>query len=201
MSDKKIKAALQSGENRKNLKRVVLVLGGVLIVGFTIWFYLDHRERYVDPSSAGLNTQDIEEKRLYNPKYVSRDKQDRPYTITADVATEDKNGMVNLNHAKMVLEQGPNKFMILKANTARFQNQQLKKAVLEEDVNLTLDDDMTVKTSKASVDFQEGSIDGPNEVSGEGTRGTMKAKRFKVQDNWNILQLYDEPEVVINENK
>jgi lipopolysaccharide export system protein LptC len=199
MSDKRIKAALRSAKIRKIIKRVLLILGSVLIIGFSIWFYLDHRERYVDPSSAGVNTEDIEEKRLYNPKYVSRDKQDRPYTITADMATEDKDGMVNLNHAKMVLEQGPNRFMVLKANNARFQNQQLKKAVLEEDVNLTLDNDMTVTTSKADVDFQEGSIDGPNEVSGQGTRGTMKAKHFKVQDNWNTLQLYDQPEVVINE--
>lgn len=199
MSDHKIKAALRSAEIRKNVKRVVLAAGSMLIVGFAIWFYLDHQERYVNPSSAGVNTEDLEEKRLYNPKYVSRDKQDRPYTITADVATEDKDGVVNLSHAKIVLEQGSNRFMILKANTARFQNQQLKKAVLEEDVNLTLDNDMTVKTSKANVDFQEGSIDGPNEVSGEGTRGTMKAKHFKVQDNWNTLQLYDQPEVVINE--
>ena len=199
MSDKKIKAALRSTEIRQYTKRVVLVLGSMLIVGFSIWFYLDHQERYVDPSSAGINTEDIEEERLYNPKYVSRDKQDRPYTITADMATQDKDGVVNLNHAKMVLEQGPNRFMTLKANTARFQNQHLKKAVLEEDVSLALDDDMTVKTSRADVDFQEGSIDGPNEVTGEGTRGTMKAKHFKVQDNWNTLQLYDQPEVVINE--
>jgi lipopolysaccharide export system protein LptC len=199
MSDKKIKAALRSGEIRQSLKHLVLVLGVLLMVGFAIWFYMDHQERYVSPSSAGVSAKDIEEKRLYNPKYMSRDKQDRPYTVTADVATEDKDGIVHLKQAKMVLEQGPNKFMVLKSNTAKFENQLLKKAELEENVKLTLDNDMTVDTSKATIDFQEGSIEGPNAVSGEGTRGTMKAKHFKVKDHFNTLQLYDNPEVTINE--
>ncbi len=199
MSDKKIQAALRSGEIRQNLKYLVLISSVLLMIVFAIWFYMDHKERYATPSAAGVSAKDIEEKRLYNPKYMSRDKQDHPYTITADVATDDGQGTIHLKQAKMVLEQGPNKFMILKSNTARFENQSLQKAELEENVNLALDNDMTVKTSKAQVNFQEGSIEGPNEVSGAGTRGTMKAKHFKVKDHWNTLQLYDHPEVTINE--
>lgn len=199
MSNPKIKAALRTGEIRQQLKRLVLILSGFLIVGFAIWFYIDHRDRYVTPSTAGVSAKDIEEKRLYNPKYMSRDKQDRPYMVTADVATEDQRGIVHLKQAKMVLEQGPNKFMVLKSNTARFENQSLQKADLEDNVQLTLDNDMTVDTSKAEVDFKEGSIEGPNPVSGAGTRGTMEAQHFKVKDNFNTLQLFDNPKVTINE--
>ena len=199
MTDKTIKAALRSGKNRQKLKKIVMILAVFLMLGFGFWFYISHQEQHATPSSAGLNKKDIEERRVYNPKYMSRDKQDRPYTVTAEIATEDQNGLVHLKQAKMVLEHGPNKFIVLKADTARFQNQLLRKADLEKNVQLTVDNDMTADTSNAAIDFQEGSIDGPNEISGEGTRGAVKAKRFKVKDHFNVLELYDHPEVTINE--
>jgi lipopolysaccharide export system protein LptC len=128
------------------------------------------KEELVPESASAQNE-------LLKPVYKSVDAQQRPYTVTADVATQDRNNpdLVNLQQPKAELQLEEGKTVSADAVQGLYQ-QNAQKLNLEGDVHLKNSEGYTLSTEELRVDIATQKAFSGRDVRVEGPAGTIDAK-------------------------
>lgn len=141
---------------------------------------LDQRFR-LKPVSVGI--EDLENLRMLNPRYLGTDKQNQPYTLIADQATQQSgdSNVTDLVKPKgdITLKKGTWLALSAEAGTYRKQDQLLD---LEGNVNLFHDQGYELVTARARINLELGTAAGDDPVAGQGPDMELQGQGFRVYD-------------------
>ncbi|MFQ5773432.1 MAG: LPS export ABC transporter periplasmic protein LptC [Kiloniellaceae bacterium] len=177
-----------SGRNRYSifvgLMKVLLpAMAAALILLVVAWpqFTLE-RDRF-RLGIAKLGPGQPENLSMLNARYDGIDGKNRPYTITADMATQSNRNEnlidLELPKADMTLEDGT--WLALTARAGQYDSE-AKLLDLIGSVSLFHDKGFEIRTESARVDLIEGTAEGAQPVEGHGSAGSINAEGFRVLD-------------------
>jgi lipopolysaccharide export system protein LptC len=125
-----------------------------------------------------------EEVRMLNPRFLGRDKNGRPYTVTAVDAVKNPSRaeLVSLNRPHLVLEDPAGGAPTVVDAEFGLYNENTHILIL--DRNVRLDDGKLnlVESAHAVVDTDQGTVDGNTPVVATGPKGRTTGRAYKVRD-------------------
>lgn len=124
---------------------------------------------------------------IVEPRYHGLDEQNRPYTVTAEVATQPGNAdVVDLRapRADMLLTDGG--WVYLEAREGRFDRPR-NWLDLAGQVTVHHDDGTQFVTARAAVDVAGGHASGDTPVAAQGSFGTITAEGFRLYDRGQVV--------------
>lgn len=133
------------------------------------------------------NSDDLKSPRLVKPRLYGTDKYNRPYSITADKATEKDNGNIFLQSLFSEITLKNNRWVSIISDEG-FIHMTRKTLDVFGHVHITLDDGSEMRTSSAHFNTQKGSVTGVEPVDITGPLGTLKANGFVIEGNGAILR-------------
>ncbi len=120
---------------------------------------------------------------MLNARFEGLDERNRPYAVTADIATQSENDtdLVTLERPKadITLEDGA--WLALTAKSGEY-HKEAQVLDLTGSVNLFHDKGFELRTESARVRLDEGMAEGAQPVEGQGSIGTIQAEGFRVLD-------------------
>src|SRR5262249_6519901 len=118
---------------------------------------------------------------MASPRFEGTDRSDRPFTITADRATQDMEDdqliELILPKASMILADGNHVALAARHGLFRRDDNTLK---LSDGVDLVHDKGYTIRTRAADIDLNSGTAQGADPVSADGPFGTLTSQGFRV---------------------
>lgn len=167
------------------MKVVLPFLALALVALIIIWPKLKTEDTFrIGFSSVRLSG--TSEPGVDNARYVGTDENRQPYSITADLARVEGEGLYNLElpKADLTLEDGT--WLVLTAQTGRFiqDRQQLE---LHGGVNLFHDTGYEISTEELTMDLSRNSAESATPVAGHGPFGELKSAGLKLVDKGKII--------------
>ncbi|MBX9634166.1 MAG: LPS export ABC transporter periplasmic protein LptC [Magnetospirillum sp.] len=162
--------------------KVVLPALAVVLLGLVVaWPRLTANDDRFQLGFSALSPGSVESLSMINARFFGINARNQPFTITADVATEDDPGT-----GIIVLDQPKADFMTLKGSgvyiEARrgfyYQKQQLLD--LEGEVNMFHDEGYELHTEKARLDLKRSTAEGNVPVTGQGPQGRIDGRGFRI---------------------
>ena len=182
-----------------------LLPGGaaVLLAMIFIWPSLSNTAKDISGSIAHtLKPNDVRNLQMVSPQYVGVDNKNRPYRLTAKLATQEKPNAdrIKLDSPKgnVTLENGAR--IALAARSGDY-SQKLRRIILNGDVNIFHDDGYTFRTEKAEIDLESGSAHGNQPVRASGPKGTLASQGFKILDKGNLVIFTGKTRIVLKVDK
>ena len=131
-------------------------------------------------SNTGENMQQL----ISNPRFISSDSKNRPYTLVAKKAVKIRENLkiYELTHPEGNLIRENGQFLNVKSLGGIF-NQETEILSLKNNVTLENQDGYIFKTESASIDLNKENIYGDKKVIGNGPKGTVKSQGFKINEN------------------
>ena len=118
---------------------------------------------------------------MMNARYDGIDEQNRPFSVTADLATQDSADAdivdLELPKADITLEDGT--WLAITAKTGRYRRE-AEIVELAGEVVLFHDEGFEVRTDAATVYLSEGDAEGILPVQGQGPAGELNAEGFQL---------------------
>lgn len=120
---------------------------------------------------------------MLNARFEGLDANDRPYTVTADIATQSESDkdLVALERPKADITLADGTWLALTAKSGEFRKED-QVLDLTGSVNLFHDKGFELRTESARVRLDEGIAEGTQPVEGQGSIGTIRAEGFRVLD-------------------
>jgi lipopolysaccharide export system protein LptC len=141
--------------------------------------------------------------RMVNPRYTGLDKDNRPFTVTADAAREQgintgtADSLVALDGPKADILTRESAWIVMSGKTGIYQPQ-THFLDLSGDVTMFHDKGFRLKTATARIDLDAGSAEGQDPVAGGGPSGTIKGEGFRVYNKGDVLLVTGKSELVMN---
>jgi lipopolysaccharide export system protein LptC len=165
------------------MKVLLPATAAALILLVVAWPNFTGQEEGFRLSVSKLAPSQAESLTMLNARFEGRDENDRPYSVTADIATQSEtdNDLLTLElpKADITLEDGAWLALTAKSGEYRKEAQILD---LAGSVNLFHDKGFELRTEAARVRLDEGTAEGTRPVHGQGSIGTIQAEGFRVQD-------------------
>lgn len=145
------------------------------------------------PQSANIQNE------LLKPVYNSVDSNNQPFTVTADLATQDRSNpdLLNLQEPRAELSQNDGSKLNADAKTGLYE-QKTQKLNLEGDVHLIHSDGYTLTTEELRVDIPAQKAFSGRDVRVEGPAGTIDAKGLEGDGASGVLIFTGPARVVLN---
>ena len=181
------------------LMKVVLPTVAVVLVGLiVVWPQLKVNDNQFKIGFARLKSSEIGDPTLVNARFVGSDRENRPFTVTADLAKHllDKKAKVELEMPKADMTTDNGSWLALTADTGFFDREK-KTLELDGDVNLFHDSGFEFMTKSAHIDLNDGAAEGHDPVHGQGPFGTMRAQGFRLEDHGNRIFFTGKSRMVI----
>ena len=120
---------------------------------------------------------------MINARFTGLDENNRPYSITADVASQAgaEGDLIELQTPKADITLQDGTWLALTADAGRYDREN-ETIDLWGDVNLFHDDGFEASTAAAHLDLNAGAAEGSAPVTGHGPTGTLKAEGFRILD-------------------
>lgn len=118
---------------------------------------------------------------MKNPNYHGFDKNNMPYSVTADQATQLDAETVRLYHIKADMQTQKGQWLALHAGEGDLKNS-AKTLMLTKGVDMFYDGGYEFRCEKAFVNIDKGQVAGDSPITGQGPMGTLVANRFSVFD-------------------
>jgi len=121
---------------------------------------------------------------MVNARYFSRDRQDRPFSMTAKSATEVPNqtNLVDLVRPEAEMTQTNGSWLTVTSERGRY-NQDDGRLLMLDNVHLLRDDGFEFVTDEAEIDTKSGNAWGDHKVIGQGPSGEIHAEGFVAVDH------------------
>ncbi len=136
---------------------------------------------------------------MLNARFDGLDEKDRPYTLTADMATQSDSNEdlieLELPKADITLEDGT--WLALTARSGKYR-QQSRILDLTGSVSLFHDKGFELRTEAARVDLAKGVAEGTQPVQGQGSVGFIEAEGFRVLDQGARIIFTGKAHMIIN---
>lgn len=120
---------------------------------------------------------------MLNARFEGIDDTDRPYTVTADIATQSENDkdLVTLERPKADITLADGAWLVLTAKSGEY-HRETQVLDLTGAVNLFHDKGFELRTEAARILLDEGMAEGAQPVQGQSNIGTIEAEGFRVLD-------------------
>ena len=168
------------------LKWLVPGAGVALLLTIAIWPELEGAEERARVSFRRVAQTAPEAIRIVSPRYQGVDEQNRPYTVTASVATQGQNqDIVDLTapRADLVMTDG---WVLLESREGRLDKAR-NHLDLRGEVTLWHDGGNLLVTEEAAIELKEGNASGDKPVAAQGPFGTLVSEGFRLYDKGAVI--------------
>lgn len=179
-------------------KRLLPVVAGVLIALVALWPHITRKDGRFRIGISTLQESGAEAPTMINPRYVGTDSENRPFSVTADLARNLalNSTSVDLEMPKADITMEDGTWLVLTAREGHFERE-AKVLNLAGSVNLFHDTGYEIRTTKVRVDLEEGKATGPEPVEGQGPFGDLKGEGFELFGRGTIIVLTGKSKVTI----
>lgn len=168
-----------------------------LLASIALWPEFDRARDQERVTIKQLSQAQVDGASLTNAHYRGVDDKGRPYTLTADTATQNGPDRIDLSAPKGDSQTQNGSWMMVQSRQGVFiQRQNLLD--LSSDVVIYRDDGTTLHTQSATVDFKAGAAAGAEATHAEGPFGTLDAQGFAVLDKGAVIQFPGPGTLVLN---
>lgn len=170
------------------MKFLLPTAAAVVILLVVLWPHLATDDLRFRLGFAAVKLGISDEPSMVNPRYVGADKENQPYSVTADLARKLSGGLsvkgvetleLEMPKADLMMKDGT--WIVLTAENGVFararQTLDLKGAV-----NLYHDSGYEFRTDVAEIDLTTGSASGTAPIEGQGPFGHLQAEGFSLVD-------------------
>ncbi len=143
---------------------------------------------YISASQGESSKIDKSQTTMVNARYLSRDKQNRPFSLNAKSATlvPGAPNLVDLVRLEGEVTQTNGSWVTVTSDRGRY-NQDDGRLLMLENVHLLRDDGFEFVTDEAEVDTKTGNAWGNHTVTGHGPNGEIHADGFVATDYGKII--------------
>jgi lipopolysaccharide export system protein LptC len=169
----------------------------LLLASIALW---PQFERTLDAERVTLKqlaSAEVDGATLTGAHYRGIDDKGRPYTLTADTATQNGPERIDLVEPKGDSQSQSGAWMMVQSHDCVF-IQRRNQLDLSSDVVIYRDDGTTLRTQSATVDFKAGAAAGAEPTHAEGPFGTLDAEGFAVVDKGAVIQFPGPGTLVMN---
>lgn len=182
--------------------KVLLPLIAAVLIGLVVlWPHLRTEDIRFRIGFAALNLGEANDPAMINPRYVGTDKDEQPYTITADMARRLSEGQgrveLEMPKADITLEDGT--WLVLTAQTGLYDPNQ-ETLDLEGKVNVYHDEGYEFLTSAAKIELTANVAYGTQPVHGQGPFGQLNAEGFRIIDKGSTIYFTGKSKLVLYPN-
>ncbi|MDD9876422.1 MAG: LPS export ABC transporter periplasmic protein LptC [Magnetovibrio sp.] len=166
------------------LMKLVLPMVALMLIALVIaWPHLNTADLRFRIGFAALQLSDSKDPSMINPRYVGTDKDNQPFSITADLARNlaGSGAEVELEMPKADITTEDGTWLVLTAKNGIFARTD-KKLNLNGAVNLFHDSGYEFRTERADIDLAAGVATGNDPVEGQGPFGHLTANGFRLID-------------------
>lgn len=158
-------------------------VAAAIMVVVVAWPQLVEQPKRFSLGVSKVTINDSGGQQIVNARFTGTDRDDQPFTITADTASQPvKNpGIVDLAFPKADLAQKDGSWIALSAETGLY-NKKSQVLDLKGGVNLFHDAGYELHTATARVELDRGVASGADPVSGQGPFGTLNSGGFRILD-------------------
>ena len=165
------------------MKVLLPATAAALILLVLAWPQFSIEEESFRLSISKLAPGQAESLTMLNARFEGLDENDRPYTVTADIATQSEidKDLVTLERPKADITLADGTWLTLTAKSGEY-HKEAQVLDLAGAVNLFHDKGFELNTESARVYLDEGMAEGAQPVQGQGRIGTVEAEGFRVLD-------------------
>lgn len=170
------------------MKLLFPLLAGVLLLLIAIWPQIQGGVDQFRFSMTKLDKNDARDLSMVNTRYSGVDRQNRPFTITADVAREKPGATesIALEGPKADLTTNGGVWIALTAENGLYKSFE-QTLDLTGNVELLQDRGNSFRTTSVHMDLAAGTAEGKEPISGQGPFGRIEAQGFRVLDKGNTI--------------
>jgi len=181
------------------LMRITLPLvAGAIVILVIIWPEQGEQRTGFQLGMSKITVNDSGGQTIVNPRFTGTDRDRRPYTVTADAATQDQKAPDQINlafpKADLTLEDG---VWIAISAANGILDRKTETLTLSGGVDLFHDRGYELHTRSARISLAEGEAAGDAAVRGQGPFGTLEASGFRLQDKGRRLLLIGKSRLVL----
>lgn len=163
------------------------ILGVGLLVGIAVWPELDRMEDRARVSFRRVIQAQPDAVRLVEPRYQGLDEQNRPFTVTADIAAQTEAAdIVDLTQPRADILLTDGSWVLLESREGRFDKARSRLG-LQGDVTLWQDGGNLLVTEAAEVLLNEGAASGDRPVAAQGPFGTLVSEGFRLTERGQVV--------------
>jgi len=181
------------------LMRIALPLvAGAIIALVIAWPELGEKRSSFKLGMSKITVNDSSGQTVVNPRFTGTDRSRRPYTVTADAATQDQKAPNQIDlafpKADLTLEDGA--WIAISAANGRY-DRKGQMLTLSGGVDLFHDRGFELHTPSARVSLADGGATGEEPVRGQGPFGTIEGQGFRMVDKGRLLMLSGKSRLVL----
>ncbi len=179
--------------------RITLPLvAGAIIAMVIAWPELSEKRGGFKLGMSKINANDSGGQTIVSPRFTGTDRNRRPYTVTADAATQDQKApnQINLAFPKADFTLKDGAWISVSAANGRY-DRKTEALTLSGGVDLFHDEGYELHTRSARITLAEGVAVGEEPVRGQGPFGTLEAQGFRILENGTHLLLSGKSRLVL----
>lgn len=186
------------------MKVLLVVAAAVVIALVVVWPYLTPTDGRFRLGFSNLVTTEAESPNIVNPRLIGTDNENKPFSITADIAKnfrlrtdfwkESTPVELEMPKADITLDDGT--WLVLTANTGLL-TPSAKTLRLDGSVNLFHDSGYEFRTSSATINLKTGTADSTEPVEGQGPFGELTAQGMHLADKGKTIVFTGKARVLI----
>ncbi len=160
-------------------KMILPAVALLLIVLVVAWPYMKIKDTRFRLGFSAVATGDADNPSMVNPRFMSADKDNQTFFVTADIAKNLLKGkaVVQLEMPKADISLADGTWLVMTAETGIF-GRAKKELDLIGSVDLFHDSGYEFRTEKARVDLENGIATGESPISGQGPFGEIEGQGF-----------------------
>ena len=180
------------------MKIVLPAIALLLIVLIVAWPHLNVTDARFRIGFADMTVRVAEDPAMLNPRYVGSDKDDQPYSVTADIARRlsETAGNIELDAPKADILLKDNTWLVLSANRGLYERNNESLDLLGS-VILYHDSGYEFLTEKAKIDLDKSVAEGDHPIKGQGSFGNLQAEGFRLKDKGKTIYFTGKSKLVI----
>ena len=170
------------------LAKILLPLAGVgLLLAIAVWPELERMEDSARVSFRRVAQAPPDAVRIVEPRYQGLDEQNRPYTVTAQVAAQaDGPDIVDLDRPRADILMTDGSWVLLESAAGRY-DRGANRLALSGDVTLWQDGGNMLVTEAAEILLSDGSAAGDRPVAAQGPFGTLVSEGFRLIERGQVV--------------
>ncbi len=176
-----------------------LLTVAVLLIGLVVaWPYIDVSDTRFRIGFADLTVREAGDPTMLNPRYVGTDKDDQPYSVTAEIARRlaETGDIVELDQPKADLAMNDGTWLVLSSNRGIY-GRIAENLELIGNVVLYHDSGYEFLTEKANINLQTSVAEGDLPVRGQGPFGNLESEGFRLDDEEQTIYFTGQSKLIL----
>ena len=180
------------------MKIVLPAIAFLLIILIVAWPHLNVSDARFRIGFADMTMRVADDPAMLNPRYVGSDKDDQPYSVTADIARRlaENAENIELEAPKADILLKDNTWLVLSASRGLYKRSE-EALDLVGSVILYHDSGYEFLTEKANINLETSAAEGDQPISGQGPFGNLQAEGFRLVDKGKTIYFTGKSKLVM----